>query len=79
MELASNLFYNQKIESIKQGSNKVYIYVHDTYQHTSKTYTGDYCLITLPFTTLQFIDLLPKNSISQKNGRPLENCKTFLQ
>lgn len=77
MELASNLFYNQKIESIKQGSNKVNIYVHDTYQHTFKTYTGDYCLITLPFTTLQFIDLLPKNSISQKKWQAIRELQNI--
>ncbi|UOQ42811.1 flavin monoamine oxidase family protein [Halobacillus salinarum] len=62
--LASNIVFNQRIKRIYQSSEGVTFETAHTVNGDTYLFSGDEAVITLPFTVLQFIDMIPFESVS---------------
>ncbi|HEX7064114.1 MAG TPA: flavin monoamine oxidase family protein [Bacillales bacterium] len=62
--LKDNLFLNHKLTKIKQNPAKVTLYGEDI--HTSKPFsvTGDFAVVTVPYSVLPFVEVEPRHSFS---------------
>ncbi|WJE17068.1 flavin monoamine oxidase family protein [Halobacillus sp. ACCC02827] len=70
--LASDIHLNQRVERIVQFPDKVNVYTVDTQTNAQRVWEGDYVLTTIPFTTFQFVDVYPHDSISFKKREAIQ-------
>ncbi len=65
-ELEQNLYLNQKVDRIKQSNKGVTVYTRNPKSGEQYRVKGDLAIVTLPFSVLQFMDIIPYRSISFK-------------
>ncbi|WP_088041389.1 flavin monoamine oxidase family protein [Bacillus sp. EAC] len=63
-ELNENIFFGQKMNKIVQGDHQVTIHSDHYTSHIPFQTTGDYAIITIPFSLLNFIEIIPRASFS---------------
>ncbi|WP_088071882.1 flavin monoamine oxidase family protein [Gottfriedia luciferensis] len=63
-QLKENLFFGQKMNKIVQENNQVTIHSDHYTSHLPYQTTGDYAIITIPFSLLNFIEVIPRDSFS---------------
>jgi monoamine oxidase len=70
-QLRENILFEQKVTKIIQNNNQVTI--HSMHTKTSQPYkiTGDIAIITIPFSTLQFVEVEPYHSFSHKKRQAI--------
>ncbi|PGL69511.1 flavin monoamine oxidase family protein [Bacillus sp. AFS055030] len=69
--LKDNIFYHQRVTKIIQNDSKVTIQSKNTLDQKNYEVSGDLAIITLPFSLLNFIDIIPVNSFSYKKLRAI--------
>ncbi|MBM7554178.1 flavin monoamine oxidase family protein [Thalassobacillus pellis] len=75
--LQDNILYNQKVEKIIQTDNGVIMQTRNPMTGATHSFTGDYAIITIPFTSLQFVDVIPHNSISFNKRRAIRELNVL--
>ncbi|WP_347551471.1 flavin monoamine oxidase family protein [Pseudalkalibacillus hwajinpoensis] len=70
-QLQEDLYLNQKVEKIVQLENGVKVATRNP--HTDERYRvkGDVAIVTVPFSVLQFIDIVPYHSVSFKKWQAI--------
>ncbi|WP_088043049.1 flavin monoamine oxidase family protein [Bacillus sp. EAC] len=63
-ELRDNIFYGHKMTKIVQQTNKVSIHSEHTKSSEQFQSSGDYAIITIPFSVLSFVEVYPVNTFS---------------
>jgi monoamine oxidase len=63
-QLKEQIYFSQKMNKIVQETNKVTIYSEHLTTHIPFETSGDYAIITLPFSLLNFIEVYPRESFS---------------
>ncbi|MDV2581409.1 flavin monoamine oxidase family protein [Alkalibacillus haloalkaliphilus] len=63
-QLKENIFYNQKVHQITQNEDGVSVIARDQSTNTYYSFEGDYTIVTIPYSVLQFIDIDPHESFS---------------
>ena len=63
-QLNENLHLNEKVIKIQQATNGVTIYSRKEQSGEICTYQGDYSIVTIPFSVLQFVEVEPRSSFS---------------
>lgn len=63
-QLEENILYGQQLTKIVQHRNHVTIHTMDTESLIKDETTYDICILTIPFSILQFIEIEPHNSFS---------------
>jgi monoamine oxidase len=63
-ELRNEIKLNRKVVKIIQGSDGVCVKTLNPVSGKMSDYTADYAIVTMPFTVLQFVDMVPHESIS---------------
>ncbi|GAA0466031.1 flavin monoamine oxidase family protein [Alkalibacillus silvisoli] len=63
-QLNENILFNQKVHQITQNEEGVSIIARDQSTNTYQTFQGDYTIVTIPYSVLQFIDIEPHDSFS---------------
>src|SRR5690606_33868253 len=76
-ELGNDIYLNQKVERIIQNNNGVLVQTRNPITGQYASFTGDYAIISIPFTTLQFVDILPYHSISFKKWQAIRELLTL--
>ncbi len=69
--LQSNLILNQKVVKIIQSADGVRVQTQNPYDESMKEYKADYAIVTIPFSVLQFVDVVPYDSISFKKWQAI--------
>jgi monoamine oxidase len=70
-QLHSDIYLSQRVERIIQNDGGVLFQTRNLITGESQTFSGDYAVITIPFTALQFIDIEPYHSISFKKWQAI--------
>ena len=60
----NNIITNQRVKKIIQQESKVTIYTENQILNTEHQLTSDFVISTIPYTLLNFVDLLPFESVS---------------
>ncbi|MEH7349123.1 flavin monoamine oxidase family protein [Gottfriedia acidiceleris] len=63
-QLKENIYFGQKMKKIVQENNQVTIHSDHYTSHLPYQTTADYAIITIPFSLLNFIEVVPRNSFS---------------
>ncbi|MEH7613761.1 flavin monoamine oxidase family protein, partial [Gottfriedia acidiceleris] len=63
-QLKENIYFGQKMKKIVQENNQVTIHSDHYTSHLPYQTTADYAIITIPFSLLNFIEVIPRNSFS---------------
>ncbi|MFF2877986.1 flavin monoamine oxidase family protein [Gottfriedia sp. NPDC057991] len=63
-ELKENIFFHQKMKKIEQHDSSVTIHTEDTQTSQAYTVTGDLAIITIPFSLLNFVEIIPRDLFS---------------
>jgi monoamine oxidase len=63
-ELQNEIKLNRKVTKIIQGADGVCVEALNPNTGRTFCYRGDYAIVTMPFTVLQFVDVVPYDSIS---------------
>ncbi|MGR3765611.1 flavin monoamine oxidase family protein [Rossellomorea sp. NS-SX7] len=70
-ELQKEIKLNRKVEKIIQDDHGVSVQTMNPFTGKRSRYTGDYAIITMPFTVLQFVDIEPYDSVSFKKWQAI--------
>ncbi len=71
-ELQPNIVYSQKVHQILQNRDGVTVMVRDRVTNHYRYFQGDYSIITVPYSVLQFIDIQPFDSISSGKWKAIK-------
>ncbi|WP_028545395.1 flavin monoamine oxidase family protein [Paenibacillus taiwanensis] len=63
-QLSDVIHYNNKVTKVVQQADQVTVLTRQTRSHQVSTFSADYCIITLPFSVLKQVELLPFASFS---------------
>ncbi|QKE72794.1 flavin monoamine oxidase family protein [Arthrobacter citreus] len=63
-QLKNELFYGQKMTKITQDKDQITIHTVHTKSNESFQTSSDLAIITVPFSVLNFVEIIPQNSIS---------------
>lgn len=77
-ELHNNLFFNEKVLRISQNEGGVLFQTRNQLTGEYHTFSGDYSIITIPFTAFQFIDVVPYHSISFKKWQAIRELQSLI-
>ncbi|PEL12120.1 flavin monoamine oxidase family protein [Bacillus sp. AFS017336] len=70
-QLKENIFFGQKMNKIVQENNQVTIHSDHYTSHLHYQTTADYAIITIPFSLLNFIEVIPRNSFSYNKWKAI--------
>ncbi len=70
-QLENDIYFNQKITKIYQNDDGVIFETKDLSTGEICLFKGDAAIITLPFSVLQFIEILPFDSVSYKKRQAI--------
>jgi len=70
-QLKGNIFFRQKMTKIDQNGNQVRIHTVNVQSNETFQTSSDYAIITIPFSTLNFVDILPQSSFSYNKWRAI--------
>jgi monoamine oxidase len=70
-ELQKEIKLNRKVIKIVQEDNRVSVQTLNPVTGKISQYTGDYAIVTMPFTVFQFLDVVPYESISFKKWQAI--------
>lgn len=70
-QLEGNIIFNQQITKIIQHQNQVTIYSEHTESKQSFETTCDIAILTIPFSILQFVEVIPHNSFSHNKWKAI--------
>ncbi|WLD94393.1 flavin monoamine oxidase family protein [Alkalihalobacillus sp. AL-G] len=70
-QLKDDLFFSQKLTKIVQHNQQVTIHANHTTSFRPMEITGDLAIITIPFSLLSFVDIVPRNSFSHKKWQAI--------
>ncbi|KHF38931.1 flavin monoamine oxidase family protein [Halalkalibacter okhensis] len=69
-ELQDNIYYGQKVKKIVQHDNQVTVHaIHKILEPT--TITGDLAIVTIPFSVLQFVEIVPRDLFSENKWKAI--------
>ncbi|WP_353616062.1 flavin monoamine oxidase family protein [Bacillus sp. AFS055030] len=68
-QLKDDIITNQRVKKIIQHESNVTIYTENQILNTEHQLTSDYVISTIPFSLLNFVDLLPFDSISYEKRK----------
>jgi len=68
-QLKDDIITNQRVKKIIQQESNVTIYTEDQILNTEHQLTSDFVISTIPFSLLNFVDLLPFESISYEKRK----------
>ncbi len=74
-ELRNQIYMNEKIIKIRQNDRGVTFQTINQETGVQHTFSGDYAVITIPFTTFQFIDVEPYDSIDFKKWQAIRELQ----
>ncbi|MBP1970235.1 monoamine oxidase [Virgibacillus natechei] len=69
--LYNDILYGQKVEKIIQKEKEVSLITKDRVTGDLHEFSGDFSVITVPFSLFKFIDVVPHHSISSKKWRAI--------
>jgi monoamine oxidase len=69
--LQEDLFLGQQVTKIVQYGDKVTVHSKETRTSKQSQFTGDITIVTIPFNTLQFVDIEPRHSFSYYKWRAI--------
>jgi len=70
-QLEENILYGQQLTKIVQHSNQVTIHSKHTESLSSIEMTCDICILTIPFSIMQFVEVEPHNSFSHNKWKAI--------
>lgn len=70
-QLQGDIVYNQKLMKLVQQNRGVTVYVRNEKNHEYSSLTGDVAIITIPFSTLRFVEMDPYDSISHEKWKAI--------
>ncbi|WP_341985807.1 flavin monoamine oxidase family protein [Rossellomorea oryzaecorticis] len=70
-ELQKEIKLNRKVVKIIQEDNRVCVQTLNPVTRKVSQYSGDYAIVTMPFTVFQFVDVVPHDSISFKKWQTI--------
>jgi monoamine oxidase len=70
-QLRENIFFGQKMNKIVQENNRVTIQSDHYTTHIPFETSGDYAIITIPFSLLNFIEVYPRDSFSYNKWKAI--------
>jgi monoamine oxidase len=76
-ELHTDIFYSQKLEKIIQNDRGVLFQTRNQVTGEYHTFSGDYAVITIPFTGFQFVEVEPYQSISFKKWQAIRELQSL--
>ncbi|MEQ2526674.1 flavin monoamine oxidase family protein [Robertmurraya yapensis] len=76
-ELRNQFYMNEKIIKIRQNARGVIFQTVNQETGEQHTFSGDYAVITIPFTTFQFIDVEPYDSIDFKKWQAIRELQVL--
>ncbi|MDQ0269764.1 flavin monoamine oxidase family protein [Cytobacillus purgationiresistens] len=76
-ELHSEILLNEKIEKITQTREGVLFQTKNQITGEFHTYSGDYAILTIPFTAMQFVEISPYSSISFKKRQAIHELQNI--
>ncbi|WJV29504.1 flavin monoamine oxidase family protein [Rossellomorea sp. AcN35-11] len=71
-DLQSNILYSHQVHQIHQKDDGVTVITKDRTTDRYHSFDGDYVIVTVPYSVLQFIDILPYQSISFKKWKAIK-------
>jgi monoamine oxidase len=75
-QLRNNILCGQRVEKIIQNDKGIIFQTKNQVTGEYLTFTGDYAISTIPFTTFQLIDVVPYNSISFKKWQAIRELQS---
>ncbi|WP_017382049.1 flavin monoamine oxidase family protein [Paenisporosarcina sp. TG-14] len=70
-QLKEDILYRQKLTKIVQRNNQVTIYSMDTESLKPMETTCDICILTIPFSVMQFVEVEPHDSFSHNKWKAI--------
>jgi len=70
-QLKSNIFYGQKMTKIVQDNDQVVIHTLNIKSNETFQTSSDLAIITVPFSVLNFVDVIPHSSFSYNKWRAI--------
>ncbi|MCA1055536.1 flavin monoamine oxidase family protein [Rossellomorea aquimaris] len=75
--LQKEIKLNRKVEKIIQDDGGVSVKTMNPVTGKQSRYTGDYAIVTMPFTVLQFVDIVPYDSVSFKKWQAIREVNNI--
>ena len=76
-ELAPHLLYNQKVTKIIHSPKGVSFETKNPLSGEQNNYDGDVAILTIPFTVLQLIDIVPYHALSFKKRQAIQELPSI--
>lgn len=70
-QLKENLHFGYQMTKIVQNANQVTVHARHTLSQMPLTITGDLAIITIPFSMLHFVEIVPRHSFSHIKWRAI--------
>ena len=70
-QVAGNLLYGHRLTKIVQQHDQVILYANHTESNVTVTMTCDLCIMTIPFSIMQFIEVEPHHSFSHNKWKAI--------
>lgn len=70
-QLEENIIYNQKLMKLHQQANGVTAYYRNEETFEYSSITGDIVIVTIPFSTMRFVEIDPFDSISHAKWKAI--------
>jgi monoamine oxidase len=70
-QLKENLYFGYQMTKIEQDNNQVTIHSRHTQSQVPFTITADLAIVTIPFSLLPFVEIVPRNSFSHNKWKAI--------
>lgn len=70
-QLEENIIYNQKLMKLHQRDNGVTAFYRNEETFEYSSITGDLVIVTIPFSTMRFVEVEPFDSISHEKWKAI--------
>ncbi len=70
-QLQEDILFHQRVTKITQHSDSVTLTFFDTRTSSEYSMTGDFVIMTIPFTVMQFVEVEPRDSFSHNKWRAI--------
>ncbi|WP_226581318.1 flavin monoamine oxidase family protein [Halobacillus litoralis] len=70
--LQSNILFKRKVQQIIQQNESISVVAFNRTSREFETFKGDYVILTVPYSVMQFIDIFPYKSVSFEKWRAIK-------
>ncbi|WP_255574136.1 flavin monoamine oxidase family protein [Halobacillus sp. Nhm2S1] len=71
-ELSPHILYKRKVQQIFQEEDGVRVVAINRHTYEYENFKGDYVIVTVPYSVMQFIDIIPYDSISFEKWKAIK-------